>query len=481
MTPFGYWRPDQADTSDPTILQSAINVRPKPGGYGPVPSLLVASGAEALAATPRGGFSGVTSTGIYQAFVGTATTIEKLAADFTWDTVGTPYTIAAGDNWSFTGLGKYVIATNRADGMQQYDLDLGGSFALITGAPIARITFVAFGCLFAGDCDGNNRVLKNTDYYQTTDWTGGVKQRTEFQEGGEILGGGQIDDGHALVFQRQAVRLLTFIGGSVLYRQDSLALEQGAVNPDCIVFVGRYAYYIDTDGFYRASGAGVEPIGQNKVDETFLARLAAAGLDSVQGAYDAARSRIVWRYQRSDVGSTTVFEDGIALDLHSMEFTELEETTTLIIAMATPGYSLDAMGTSFGSMDSITTIPLDSRYWFGGEPRLGALNSDFKFGFYDGPSLAATIETSTLANDNSALVTRMRVKSDADAGTVQLGYSDDLEDSLTFISAVSKTRGTYPVRARGFNFRVRYNIPAADAWTFANGVSDITQASGGAF
>ncbi len=479
MISFGEWAPDRANTSDPTVLAKCINAQPKVGGYGPTASLFVAPTATALPAAPRGGASGVDASGVYQAFIGTQSTIELLTSTFTYTTPGTGFNLGAGDNWSMSSYGKFMLATNRTDGVQAYDMDAGGVFAAVTDAPDARILFPAFGAVFAGDCNGVNTLLLNSAIQDHTNWTTGAAGYQRFQEGEEIVGGCEVARGVALLFQRNAIRVLVFDSQN-FYNQEILAKEQGAVNPDCIVPVKGGAYIIDTDGFYFVTPGGVTPIGAGRVDEEFISRLAANGFNSVQGAYDPSRHRVLWRYQRSDVASETVFEDIIAYDTRYDRFYEIEETTTFILNMSTPGIVLDAMD-GYGPLDQMVQIPLDSRHWFGGEPRLGGVDENLKFGFFDGPNLAATFETTTTENATRVHISKEKPVSDATDITIEIGQSDELSDPLTWTSGRTKQRGgLVPIRADGKNLRHRMTIAAADpTFTMARGISDVVGNGGG--
>lgn len=485
MLNLGPFRPDMTDATV-GILEGLSNVDIVPDGkgigYGPLASLIVASTSVALPAEPKGSLTCVTSEGAYVNFVMTSTNIYQLFSDGTYASIGSGYDLPPGDKWSSCQFGTKAIFTNTNDGMLEYDIQLAGAVTPIAGAPNARVVRVVFDALFAGDCDGENRLMRNSDF-DYSNWSTGVSGYQPFATGGEIVGIEEIMDGIAIVLQRSAVRIIRRIPDSSLYTQSLLAANKGAINPWCIVPVNGGVYYWDADGPYRASPAGVEAIGYAKVNRWLQGRLAVAANSGTEGAYDPQRDVIRWRYEAGTDNGSEVFAN--CIDFHPKagetgEFVPVEEPTTALYTTSTPGYTMEELDV-FGDLDSLGES-LDSRVWFGGSPQIAGLDEDYRLGFFSGPPLAASFETSTISNNESSRINFLRPVTDSVDITVQVGRSDRLADALTWNTAAGlQPSGRIALSAptRGKNHRFRAEIPAGKVWTFINGFDDINPAIGG--
>lgn len=489
MLAFGPFRPDMADTSE-GILKDLKNAHIIPDGddgvaYGPLAGLSVASTAEALPAAPKGSLTCVTSAGVYVNFAMTSTNIYKMAADGTHTSIKGSLTLPAGDKWSACQFGTKAIFTNKSDGMLQYDIELGGSVTAITGAPKARIVRVVFDTLFAGDCDGENRLLRNSDF-DYTNWSTGVSGYQPFPTGEEIVGIEEIMDGVAIVLQKNAVRILRRIPDSSLYVQALLAANKGAINPWSIVPVGGAVYYRDSDGFYVATPEGVRNIGYGKVNEWMLDRLVTNANSGMEGAHDPAREVIRWRYEVSDDNGGPAYANSIDYHMRAGEtgeFVPVEESTTALFTTAIPGYTMEELD-AFGDMDTITES-LDSRVWFGGEPRLAAMDENYKIGYFTARALEFLAETATISSNQSSRVNWCRPITDSEDVTIQVGRSDRLADDLTWndaagLQASGRVALSSPTRGKNHRFRASITGSAhAAPWSYIRGLDDINPAIGG--
>jgi len=477
---FGPFRPDAAITADPALLRRAVNVTYIQGGYGPVPSFVRLPTADPVPAQPRGGVHGVNADGVYTSFIGTEFSIQRMSNSGAWTEVFSGAGLPGGDNWSFAAFGKFIIASNRNDGMLYYDLDLGGAFTAIPNAPKARIVFQAFGCLFAGDCDGNNRLLMNSDAYDPFNWSTRLASRQEMQVGEEILGGGETGISSAILIQRNGVTpMMRGDTRGLLYSMGTTWTGSGAEGPDSILFVRGFALFVNSKGFFATDGGIPIQIGDGKVDQFFLSRV--TDISGVQAAYWPSRNVAVFRYKTGDSsGPDNQTDDALLIDLSDQfrfEFTEMTETLAYVVQMATPGYVLDDLD-AFGTLDSMPQIALGSRYWYGGEPRMMGIDADGYPGFLDGPSAPAWVLTSTASQPVSTLVSRARVNSDG-APTVTIFGSDSLSAPMAAFGPFARARGDVtPTRARGKNIAFRVDQPTD--WTFMTGIDDISASQGGA-
>ena len=481
MLPIGPFRPDIA-ASNAGVSPNVLNVtmkRDETGfAYGPHPSLSVTAGAGALPARPRGGAKVVLQSGTKKLFVGTAATVQEMANDFTWTSITTGKALPSTDNWSMVQFGNKLLMTNTADGLYAYDVETPAGAGAVSGAPKFRFIFIAFDGLFGLTSVGDNRLFRNSAPNDYTNWTTGGAGYQPLPDGEDLMAGGELSQGLAVVLQRKAVHLLTRTGDRRIFSRDKIADGVGATNPWGCVFAGGAGYFIDTDGFKRVSGSGIEEIGRDKVSLTFIESMVGS-LDTIEGVHDRKLNRIVWRYQEKVNNSDTVFEKLIAYDLRQGEFVPFEGQTTGLFAAALPGYTADS-ASSVGTTDTAPYGP-DSRFWVGGEEGLLGINSSFKAGFFEGPTLAATLETSTFVSDTADLVRRVTPITDASGATVQVGVRKTLADAVTWGTAYARATGSSScyARSRGECKSARISIPAAAGWSFVRGVDFVDIAQGG--
>jgi hypothetical protein len=482
MIPIGFYRPDLAETNNGVSLAvlNAILMRDELGAaYGPHPSIGTLSTAVALPSAPKGITSVVTRAGGYQAYAGTADKLFKIAADGTYTEIGSGYGVPSGDQWSMAQFGDYIYFTNTFDGLLRYNIESGGTVDAVAGAPKGRIIFPLFNTLAMLDCDGDNKLMKTSAINNPTIWSGDASNRYQyFADGEELIGGGELSQGLAVVFQRNAIRVLTRTRDRSIFIADQLALGIGAQSPQSVVIVRGWAYFVDTDGFHRTNGQGTEPIGKSKVSKTFINSLAASALVSVQGAYDPENNRILYRYLKSTALDSDICEDVLAYHIDEAEWVPIEMDTAALITMSSPGYTLDELD-QFGTIDTLP-YPLDSRAWKGGEPRLAAVDGDLKFGFVSGASLACTLETGALLGSARELVNSIRPVTDSDTATIQIGVKEKVSDDFTWKTAQTiQPSGQSPVRGSGRIKSFRANIAAGATWTFFRGFDNPQGASVG--
>src|SRR5690606_21057176 len=161
------------------------------------------------------------------------------------------------------------------------------------------------------------------------------------------------------------------------------------------------------------------------------------------------------------------------------EFVEVDEGTTGLFKMSSPAMTLEELD-AFGSLDNLP-YSLDSAAWKGGRPRLAAMNGDYEFGFFDGDTLAATVDTATLTDNASMLISWAAPTTDAEDVTITLGVKDRLADAITWKDPASMTAsGRVPLRGRGKALVLRTSIPAGTNWSYLRGIDGVVITKGGA-
>lgn len=484
---FGPLAPDRG-AGTPGITLVANNVIPKTQGFGPRQKLVTSMTADALPGAPRGMITVLKRDGTTEVYGLTETALYQLGSDFTWTLIDNGYSCTSGDDWSTVQFGDFLLYTNTTDGMWAYDLENGGSPAYIAAAGDPREIEVIANMVFGFDCkdlsgDRNNRLIRNSNFNDHTDWTTGSADLQPLQTGGELRAAFNLRNGAAVVLQANALRLLQFGAGGegTFYSLQEISLERGTVGrKSCVAFDG-VLYGISTNGLFRFTlSNGLEAIGSQFIDEEFLARVQLADLSKVQGSIDPARKIVLWRAPNDNDPSDTVTSNlyGYSWATPQNPWFTWTEDIAYLSRIATAGYTLEDLD-AFGTVDSIT-IPWDDRFWQGGQKIFAALDADLKFATFSGDNAIPTITTSTQNSPISTLIGRATIIDDCASSTLSLGVSDSLSTALTYKTAASKGRGgTTPLRGRGKNIGFTYTMPASDTWTYVYGVDHIQAAGGG--
>lgn len=132
-----------------------------------------------------------------------------------------------------------------------------------------------------------------------------------------------------------------------------------------------------------------------------------------------------------------------------------------------------------GPADSID-IPMDSSFWQGGTKVFAGLDGSFKYATFSGASQAATLETCIINSPVTGLVGWATPIDDCPDGTLALGVSETLAESIGYKTGTAKvSAGRTPQRGRGMNLQFKRVIPAGSTWSYANGVDHVVSATGG--
>lgn len=464
---FGNWAPDRDGATK--VIEGAVPQSASVGmGYGPFPQLVAASGAAALPAAPRGIISLDRADGTWSVFAATATTIEMLAADYSWTEIENSRTVPTGDDVSFTRFGKYLISTDTSDGMKAYDVDAGGANSAISGAPAARFVFQCNNVLFGLGTSSSPRRFANSDIGSHSRWSGGAADGKTLEDGGKLVGGADLKNGVAVFFQDRALRGVQFGAGASTYSIVKIADGRGCAGAKTIAAFDGRAFWWDTDGPWMLTPqAAPVPIGAEKINRWAEESIGRQNYGNLQASIDPARNLVLWRVDGSRL---------LAYNWLIGEFSILPASTVALARLATPAATINSLS---GTIDALEGT-IDSLGGGSSAPSLGALNSSRKFALFNGPNMAATLETGRQINPVTGMVGWATPLDDCADGTLQVGVADVASDALTWKSGVSKGRaGRVPLRARGMNIAFRRNIQAGSDWTYANGVDNIALASGG--
>lgn len=470
---FADYLPDQPDFQNPGV-PLATNVVPKAKTFGPLAAL--AGYTEALASAPKGVYS-FQRDGTNYMFAGSATKLYKLSATKTWEDVtrssGGNYAVATDDAWRMVDFGTYVVAVNGADATQYYEIGVSTDFAALSGSPpIAHHIAIVKQFLVLGNLSTDSTKVQWSGQGDVTSWTAGTKLSDSqiLPDGGEIMGitGGE----YGLIFQRRAIQRMDFLPGDPRIFSFSPLISGenavGCIGAGSIVEHRGGVYFISDNGFEFTDGASVRNIGSQRVNDFFLNDLDRALTYQISGAVDPILGIIMWTYPGQ--GNSGSPNHQIIYNPSIDKWSYAEQAAGYLAQGYSFGYTLDDLDAITSNLD-LLPYSLDSVYWQAGALLLGGFDANYKWGFFNGLALEATIETAEWGGDSTTLVTAVRPlvagvsTCEAEIGSRYLQSDDPTYSTAAAMSAVGKCF----MRSNGRYHRVRLTIPSQTFWTHAQG------------
>lgn len=468
---FQEFMPDQGYYNNPGITV-AKNVLPYEDSYKSFPSQTVYSNA--LNARCQGAQAGRDNAGNTYNFAGNASKLYKLSGGTYSDVskVG-GYTTGAEESWFFTQFGSNMIATNYADAIQAFNMGTSSVFAdLSATAPKARYIAVVRDFLVAGNVnDSTDGVVPHRLRWGPIGnpagvWTPSAALQADYQDldsaGGwikQIVGGE-----YGVILQERYITKMTYIGSPDIFRFDVVEYDRGTPAPGSVTKYGNFIPYLGGDGFYIFDGQQSASIGAGKVDKFFYNDVDQNYMGRICSTIDPINKIIFWAYPGSD--NTGGNPNKILAFNYSpsakKRWAYAEQDLEFIYRSLAEGYTLDGLDAVSTSIDALL-FSLDSRVWTGNSAILSGFNTSHKQVNFTGAALDATIET-TEARFNPAgrsFITRLRpVIEGYSTMTVQLGTREDLNDTVTYGSAVSPetTTAAISVRSNARYHRARVNL-----------------------
>lgn len=480
---YGEFAPDRGETAVGSVM-IADGVQPLIEGYGPAPEISPTMSATPLPGAPRGIISMFQRNGTNVVYGFTDTACYQLDANFGWTLVQGGLSLTPGDDWSLAQYGNFLLATNTTQGLMQYNIESGGAFVAIPSAGDPREIFVCANYVVALDCEddgGNrdNRLIRTSVLGNQTDFTGPGSDYQQVEDGGRLIVGGDLKNNAALILQDNAVRVMQFGGDAPgAFSLLKIADGRGCVGRRSFVSFDGVAYWLSTDGWASYAG-GLSFIGAGKIDKWFLERV--GDLTKVRASLDPINKVVLILYPSiSDGSDQTVYQNALGYSWQFQKWFTRTGSISFLTQIATPGITLDAMGTSYGTLDDIDIL-LDSRFFQGGQPVFAALDENYRYATFTGNAIAGTIRTATSNSGETGLISWVTPIDDCSTSTVQLGVKDVLSDPIVWKPAATKvSAGRVPLRGRGMNIAFQQNFPAGAQWTNAKGLDHLkAQINGG--
>ena len=359
---WGDYRPDVSDLNA-DFTRALRNALPRGDGYGPWKD--VEPFTDALPGTCRGYYVARKDDGSVAIFAGTETNLYLLNnTTLAWTEVskgGSDYTSLSADaHWVFAQFQDIVIATQKNDVIQYYDLGSSSEFDDLAGSPPQAGWVAVVGpFLVAADLLSAPYDIQWSGLNDVTEWTPGTAYSSSqpFPDGGRVRCVIEMGGGVGLAIQEQAVRRMVWSPGSAeIFQIERLPNVPGILAPYSLCATVGGAYYVSTRGFVRvAPDGGFTPIGEEKVDRTFLGQHDASvqgairelAYDSEQpqlvvGAVDPERNVVFWAY-KSQGGQAGLMDRGLAYHISLQKWGPVEIDLEYLAPLFQPGLTLEAL------------------------------------------------------------------------------------------------------------------------------------------
>jgi hypothetical protein len=475
MLPFGDYRPDLSAYQNASS-QLIQNVVPRADGYGPFADFTAFTSA--LPAACRGFFYARKTDGSIVVFAGTATKLYQLSnSDFSWADVskaGGSYTsLPSSDHWQLAQFGNLVLAVQANTVPQVFDLTSSSAFADLGGSPpqARYIAVVGRFVVLSGLLSTPYRI-QWSGLNGVTTWTSGVNSSDyqDLPDGGIVRGvaGGE----YGVIFQETAMRRMVYVPGSpVIFNIERITEDKGLMAPYSLIRAGDKIFFLAPQGFHGMVSTGAPtPIGKERFDRTFFADFDSGSIQLIIGAADPAQTRIYWAYKSSS-GITGQFDKVLCYDYALDRASIIAMRGEYLASLARPGLTLENLDSISGSLDALP-FSLDD-VSTAALSKLSAVSTTHKLGFFTGPNLEATLDTSEQGLDGGrrARVKGFRPITDAASCFGAVGARENVQSAVGYSAEQAvNAKGLCPANVSTRLARGRLRIPAGASWSFASGL-----------
>lgn len=478
---FGEWLPDKPETNNPGAI-NVENVIVEGEDYKPFKTFQSVTNAVSTASRIFGAYSFIDDEGTVTNFAGNQNELFNQSGS-SWLDVSKPstasntYNTASDGQWRFTAFGQRVIATNLADEIQSFIAGTSTGFSnLSTSAPKAKDIAVINNFLVAVHTDDGtirpNRVQWSA-LENPTDWSTSAVTLSDFQDLEDDGGFNQRivpTQNYGVIVRENSIVRMEFIGSPAIFQFTIAEEKRGTKAINSVVTDGVTVYYLSDNGFFAFDGTRSIPIGDNKIDRFFLAKLDENQLHLVKGAVDPVEKYIAWAYK--DASKSGNVTDIIFYHWTENRWSQATENLDIIESMHSAGITLDGLDAESTSLDALA-FSLDSRVWQGGKLTLGAFSTDHKLGFFDGANKKVVLESGEAAINpgGRAYVSSVLPVTDSTAVDGIIKSRTNQFGSLTTSSSASFNSATneIPFRVDASFHRVELTIAAGSTWELVQG------------
>lgn len=390
---FGEWMPDKGALNNPGAFV-AKNVVAVGDDYAPVE--MVTEESDALPAECIGTFGCYDKNGIPFNFAGTATGLFRQSGT-AWTNISKVggYSTTGDNRWRFAQFGDYVVATNYLDVLQVFNMATSTLFADLTGAP-PRCKFLAVvgNFLFAiNTFDGTDGAVNYRDWWCGLDnintWTPNIQTQSDRQDTpgyGPSYGivGSQ---NTAIKFMAEGIFRLDYVGPATVFNFNLVEPNRGTQTPGSIAAYSNFVFYYGEDGFNMFDGQSSKPIGNERVDNWFKARLDSNNAHKIQSIINPRRKQYMVAFP--SVGGNGICDTLLVYNWASNRWTFIEQAVEAMGRV----YSQAVLADNLSALSDSVDVLADGSSYAGGRALLGVIGPTRKLGYFSGQNRTGVIES----------------------------------------------------------------------------------------
>ena len=291
---------------------------------------------------------------------------------------------------------------------------------------------------------------------------------TEYGRVQRIIGGR-----FGLVFQERGIQRLTYVGPPIVWRADPISVERGALAPFSVVQAGSNAFFLAQDGFYATDGAGVQPIGTQRVNKWFFENADQSRMDRVQGAVDWQRECVVWAFHSK---SEADYDRLLIYSWAQNRWSTATIGTQWLLTAKVPSATLESLNAAFGTLEAVP-YSLDSARFRQSDVQLSAFlesGGDAALSHFTGAPLTAVWETGEFQPSPGQRVFVSEVAPMMEAAAwnprAKLFMRTNMGAERESLEVEAGFNGYCPVYGEGQKVRVRMTKPGGTEWSGAQGM-----------
>lgn len=446
------YAPDQSLNSGLVVV--AENVIRSIDGYRPIGAFLPNSSA--LPDSFAGGSAFISTQGSAYLIAGTESGLYRYSSG-NWDTLLDGMSIVS--HWRFAQFGDHVVAVNGGP-TQAIDL-AGATTGPLANAPVGTSIAVVGDHVVIGQADADTLLVKWSAFNDHTEWTPAVNQ-AGFQPmltGGAVMGiaGGEF----GIILQRdRLVRMSRTGDSSAPFVFDEITPNIGCASTGSIAQAGRSVFFLSDRGFMACEDGQIPvPIGNEKIDRTFIADVPRDDWARICCAIDPRNTLVFW-FLPGAPGKGWLYNWTLS------EWSTVSLPVDGCFAGFTSSTDIDHIGIT--DIDADPTITLDDPRWSGGAPRLFVVQGG-RIGTLEGLPLRARIHTGLieLAQGRVSYIRSFSPIGDLTKATASLDARARLGDSERIVNcAPLRPSGIMPVRTNGRYVAAKLTIPEGHGWRF---------------
>lgn len=480
MIALGTWEPDTPQLGS-NGSNEALNVIPKKESYGPFAGL--ATYTTALTARGQGAIFARKTDGTGIILAGDATKLYQVSGTTVTDATrlaGGAYTIASDTQWSFTQYGKFVLAFDGADVPQVFNVDTDTNFSVLGGSPpTAYYSCVAGDFVMTLQQAANRNRLQWSALDNSASWATSQSTQASQQDipaGGWGKGLVGLEYG-AIVFMESGIFRANYEGPPIIFRVSRITDNLGLLIPGSLCNYRDLIFFYDQSGFYMMQGGvQITPIGEQRANTWFRTNFDGVNLGRVTSAIDPVNGCVLWSFpDNSAMNGTPNHILGYSWTTDKWFHAQPGDHEMLYSAASQQSWTIEQLDAAFGTIEAMP-FSWDSSFWTGVARRLvGGFDTSHKLGFFNGTTLAATVDTMEAALSGAKLSRIRSVRPLVDGGTptVYLATRMRQGDPQVFSAGVTMNAlGTCPFNTVGRYVQGRIMMPAGSSFTHMIGLDD---------